>query len=45
MVNAIGAHDLSMIQGLALTYAVAVQAVNMVTDAVLLLLNPRLRTP
>jgi len=45
MVNAIGALDLPMIQGLALTYAVAVQAVNMVTDAVLLLLNPRLRTP
>lgn len=45
MVNAIGGHDLPMIQGLALTYAVAVQAVNMVTDAVLLLLNPRLRTP
>lgn len=45
MVNAIGAHDLPMIQGLALTYAIAVQAVNMLTDTVLLLLNPRLRTP
>jgi ABC-type dipeptide/oligopeptide/nickel transport system permease component len=45
MVNAIGANDLPMIQGLALTYAVAVQAVNMATDAALLLLNPRLRTP
>lgn len=45
MVGAIGAHDLTLIQGLALTYAIAVQAVNMLTDAALLLLNPRLRTP
>jgi ABC-type dipeptide/oligopeptide/nickel transport system permease component len=43
MVNAIGGSDLPMIQGLALTYAIAVQAINMITDVALLLLNPRLR--
>lgn len=45
MVGAIGTRDLPMIQGLALTYAVGVLLVNMLTDVVLLLLNPRLRFP
>jgi peptide/nickel transport system permease protein len=43
MVNAIAAHDLAMIQALALTYAVAVQAFGAITDALLVALNPRLR--
>lgn len=43
MVTAIANHDLPVIQGLALTYAVSVLVMNMITDAVLLLINPRLR--
>ena len=43
MVTAIANHDLPVIQGLALTYAVAVLAMNMLTDALLVLVNPRLR--
>ncbi|WP_145649185.1 ABC transporter permease [Pseudoduganella lurida] len=43
MVTAIGNHDLPVIQGLALTYAAAVLAMNMLTDALLVLVNPRLR--
>lgn len=43
MVTAIASHDLPVIQGLALTYAVAVLAMNMLTDALLVLINPRLR--
>jgi peptide/nickel transport system permease protein len=43
MVGAIANHDLPVIQGLALTYAVAVLAMNMLTDALLVLVNPRLR--
>ena len=43
MVTAIANHDLPVIQGLALTYAVAVLAMNMLTDALLTLINPRLR--
>lgn len=43
MVTAIANHDLPVIQGLALTYAVAVLAMNMLTDALLVLINPRLR--
>ena len=45
MVSAIGNLDLPVIQGLALTYALAVQVMSMLTDALLLWLNPRLRTP
>lgn len=44
MVGAIGAHDLAMIQALALSYALAVQVFGAITDAVLVALNPRLRT-
>lgn len=43
MVGAIASHDLPVIQGLALTYAAAVLAMNMLTDALLALVNPRLR--
>jgi ABC-type dipeptide/oligopeptide/nickel transport system permease component len=43
MVTAIASHDLPVIQGLALTYAAAVLALNMLTDALLVLVNPRLR--
>jgi peptide/nickel transport system permease protein len=43
MVGAIANHDLPVIQGLALTYAAAVLAMNMLTDALLVLVNPRLR--
>lgn len=43
MVTAIANHDLPVIQGLALTYAAAVLATNMLTDALLVLVNPRLR--
>jgi ABC-type dipeptide/oligopeptide/nickel transport system permease component len=43
MVTAIASHDLPVIQGLALTYAVAVLAMNMLTDALLIMINPRLR--
>ncbi|CAN5167630.1 ABC transporter permease [soil metagenome] len=44
MVNAIGAHDLAMIQALAITYAVAVQVFGAITDGLLVAMNPRLRT-
>lgn len=43
MISAIGARDLPLIQAVALVYAVVVQAVNGLTDAAELLLNPRLR--
>jgi peptide/nickel transport system permease protein len=43
MVTAIANHDLPVIQGLALTYAATVLAMNMLTDALLVLVNPRLR--
>jgi len=43
MVGAIATHDLPVIQGLALTYSAAVLAMNMLTDALLVLVNPRLR--
>lgn len=45
MVAAIASHDLPVIQALALTYAAAVLAMNMLTDALLVLANPRLRQP
>ncbi len=45
MVTAIGNLDLPVIQGLAITYALAVQVMSMCTDAALVWLNPRLRTP
>lgn len=45
MVSAIGSLDLPVIQGLAITYALAVQVMSLITDALLLWLNPRLRTP
>ncbi|MDE1180017.1 ABC transporter permease [Paraburkholderia sp.] len=43
MVNAIGARDLPVIQALALVYAVVVQGANALTDALEMVLNPRLR--
>lgn len=43
MVQSLGVHDLFMIQGLALTYAVTVQIMNTLSDAALYALNPRLR--
>lgn len=44
MVNAVRGHDLPLIQALAVTYAVAVQLMNMLADAAQILLNPKLRT-
>jgi ABC-type dipeptide/oligopeptide/nickel transport system permease component len=43
MVSAIANHDLPVIQGLALTYALSVLIMNMCTDTLLLIINPRLR--
>ncbi|MFL9923960.1 ABC transporter permease [Herbaspirillum lusitanum] len=43
MVTAIANHDLPVIQGLALTYALSVLVMNMMTDTLLLIINPRLR--
>ncbi len=44
MLRALGAYDLQTIQALALTYAVTVQVVNMLTEFALHQLNPRLRS-
>lgn len=43
MISAISAHDLPMIQALAMIYAVCVQLVNGLTDALEVFFNPRLR--
>jgi len=44
MISAIGAHDLPTIQALALLYALVVQMVNAIVDALELMWNPRLRS-
>ncbi|WP_347557145.1 ABC transporter permease [Robbsia sp. KACC 23696] len=44
MISAIGAHDLPTIQALALLYALVVQIVNALVDALELMWNPRLRS-
>jgi len=43
MISAISAHDLPMIQALAMIYAICVQVVNGLTDALEVIFNPRLR--
>jgi len=43
MITAISAHDLPMIQALAMIYALCVQVVNGLTDALEVVFNPRLR--
>ncbi|KKW68194.1 hypothetical protein AAV94_06370 [Lampropedia cohaerens] len=43
MLQSLAVADMFMIQGLALTYAVAVQAMNTLSDIALYMLNPRLR--
>ncbi len=43
MITAISAHDLPMIQALAMIYAICVQIVNGLTDALEVIFNPRLR--
>jgi len=43
MIKAMRSFDMQVIQAIALTYAVTVQVINMITDLVLFQLNPRLR--
>ncbi|MEQ7922202.1 ABC transporter permease [Xanthomonas sp. WHRI 1810A] len=45
MLRALGAFDIQTIQALALTYAITVQLVNMLTEFVMQQLNPALRSP
>lgn len=44
MVKAVRNHDLPLIQGIALVFCVVVLVINMVVEALYLLLNPKLRT-
>jgi len=44
MVEAIGAHDLPLIEGLALVYCVVVLAISTIVDIVSVAIDPRLRT-
>jgi ABC-type dipeptide/oligopeptide/nickel transport system permease component len=45
MVDAVRNADLPIIQTVGLTYCIVVLLIGMVVDALVLILNPRLRTP
>jgi ABC-type dipeptide/oligopeptide/nickel transport system permease component len=43
MLNALGAHDMPVIQALALTYAITVQIASTLSEMLLRALDPRIR--